>query len=379
MAMLAGLAAHAGNGLGALAGSDLLGMKSSGALFIGVLRSDTVQDRLVDRLQLQQVYGRQLEEDARRELAENTAISEDRKSGIITLSVTDHDPRRAAALAQGYVEELNRAIAELSTSSARKEREFLEERLKTVRMDLESAEKEFSQFASKNTAIDIKEQSRAMVDAAANIEGQLIAEKSELEGLKQIYTDNNLRIRFARARVAELEKQLEKIGGKGENLSSGESANQGDSFYPSIRRLPLLGVAYSDLYRSTKIEEALFEALTQQFELAKVQEAKETPSVRILDPAKVPKRKSFPPRLLIMFLFTFLTFTGATMLVLSRAHWTELGPEDPAKALAQEVFRTVRLRLPWAATNGFGSRANGNRSGMGLLRQNDSSSDESRL
>jgi capsule polysaccharide export protein KpsE/RkpR len=357
MALLAGLAARAGNGLGALTGGDLLGLKSSGALFIGVLRSDTVQDRLVDRFQLQEVYGKRLEEDARRVLAEKTAISEDRKSGIITLSVTDHDAQRAAALAQGYVEELNRTVAQLSTSSARREREFLEERLKAVRMDLESAEKEFSQFASKNTAIDIKEQSRAMVDAAANIEGQLIAEKSELEGLKQIYTDNNLRIRFARARVAELEKQLEKIGGKGENLSSGESANPGDSFYPSIRKLPLLGVAYSDLYRGTKVEEALFEALTQQFELAKVQEAKETPSVRVLDPAKVPKRKSFPPRLLIMFLGTALALSMSVVWVLGSSHWQQADPADPRKIFAQEVVATVKAHVPWVARNGTEAEA----------------------
>ena len=355
MALLAGLAARAGNGLGALAGGDLLGIKSSGALFIGVLRSDTVQDRLVDRFQLQEVYGKQLEEDARRVLAEKTAISEDRKSGIITLSVTDHDPRRAAALAQGYVEELNRTVAQLSTSSARREREFLEERLKAVRMDLESAEKDFSQFASKNTAIDIKEQGRAMVDAAANIEGQLIAEKSELEGLKQIYTDNNLRIRFARARVAELEKQLEKIGGKGENLSSSESGSPGDPFYPSIRKLPLLGVTYSDLYRSTKVEEALFEALTQQFELAKVQEAKETPSVKVLDPAKVPKRKSFPPRLLIMFLGTLLALSMSVVWVLGSNQWQQADPADPRKILAQEVVATVKAHVPWVARNGRGA------------------------
>jgi len=191
-----------------------------------------------------------------------------------------------------------------------------------------------------------------MVDAAANIEGQLIAEKSELEGLKQIYTDNNLRIRFARARVAELEKQLEKIGGKGENLSSGESANPGDSFYPSIRRLPLLGVAYSDLYRSTKVEEALFEALTQQFELAKVQEAKETPSVKVLDPAKVPKRKSFPPRLLIVFLGTLLALSMSVVWVLGSNQWQQADPADPLNILAQEVVATVKAHVPWVARNG---------------------------
>jgi capsule polysaccharide export protein KpsE/RkpR len=355
MATLGALANSPGIDMGTVV-SDLMGVKGTGALFIGVLRSDTVQDGLVGRFQLQDVYGKQLEEDARRELAKNTAISEDHKSGIITLSVTDHDPRRAAALAQAYIEELDRTVAQLSTSSARKEREFLEGRLKAVHMDLESAEKEFSQFASKNTAIDIKEQAKAMVDAAANIEGELIAEKSELEGLKQIYTDNNLRIRFARARVAELEKQLEKIGGKGENYSSTDPPSLGDSFYPSIRKLPLLGVTYSDLYRSTKVEEAVFEALTHQFELAKVREAKEeTPSVKVLDPPKVPQRKSFPPRLLIMFTGTMCSFIFGVTWVLGTTRWREVDSQDPVKIFVQEVFGSLQAQLQRGSPNGSSS------------------------
>src|SRR5260370_10098197 len=111
-------------------------------------------------------------------------------------------------LFRSYVEELNRLVAELSTSSARRERIFLEERLRTVNQDLEAAEKDFSQFSSKNTAIDIKEQGKAMVEAAATLQGQYIAAQSELQGLKQIYTDNNVRVRAVQARINELKRQL---------------------------------------------------------------------------------------------------------------------------------------------------------------------------
>jgi capsule polysaccharide export protein KpsE/RkpR len=350
MAMLAAMASKTGSGLGAFAG-DLLGMKSSGALFIGILRSRTVEDRLIDRFDLRRIYSIRLEENARRKLEENTSISEDRKSGILTITVTDNEPKRAAAIAQAYVEELDRLVAQVSTSSARREREFLEERLKAVQLDLENAEKEFSQFASKNSTIDIKEQGRAMVEAAATLEGQLIAAKSELEGLKQIYTDNNVRVRATRARIAELQNQMDKIGGKGESTSSANSA-QGDPLYPSIRKLPLLGVAFADLYRRTRVQEAVFEALTQQYELAKVQEVKETPSVKVLDDAHVPEKKSFPPRLMIMFLCTFLALTGATVLVLGRARWAEVEPTAPGKIFAQEVFQTVNAKMPWATPNG---------------------------
>ena len=350
-ALLASLAAKTGAGL---IGGDLLGMKSSGALFVGILGSRTVQDRLIERFNLKKVYGVRLEETARRQLAENTILSEDRKSGIITITVTDGSAQRAAAMGNAYTEELNRLVAELTTSSAHRERVFLEERLRAVKLDLDSAAKEFSEFSSKNVAIDIKEQGRAMVESAALLQGQLIAAQSELEGLKQIYTNGNVRVREVSARIQELQRQLDKMGGQA-SLETSESMRQGDSLYPSIRKLPLLGLTYSDLYRRTRIQEAVYETLTQQFELAKVQEVKETPSVKILDIAKVPERKSFPPRLLIIFLGAFLTFTWGIAWVLGEARWEETDPRDPRKKLAQEVFVAVKAKVPWASRNGSGA------------------------
>ena len=370
MAMLAALTAKTGGGLGAFAG-DLLGVKSSGALFIGILRSRTVEDRLVEEFHLKSVYGMSLDQRARQKLAENTSISEDRKSGILTITVTDGDPQRATQIAQAYVSELNRLVAELSTSSARREREFLEERLKSVQSDLESAEKDFSQFASKNTAIDIKEQGRAMVEAAATLEGQLIAAKSQMEGLKQIYTDNNVRVRASQARVSELQAQLDKIAGKGETASTGANP-QNDSLYPSIRRLPVLGVTYADLYRRTRVQEAVFEALTQQYELAKVQEAKETPSVKVLDDARVPERRSYPPRLMIITLCTMIAAALAVTFVLGQARWAEINDSHQGKILATEIFHTVNAHMPWATPNGSRVQAASHKLWVRLVARNGS-------
>src|SRR6266481_6579573 len=279
LGMLAALTAKSGSGMGAVAG-DLLGIRGSGALFTGILGSRTVQDRLIARFQLHKVYGIRLEQDTRAKLAENTEISEDRKSGIITISVTDRDPRLAAGIAQAYVEELNQLVAELSTSAAHRERVFLEERLGSVKLDLDDASQKFSQFESANKTIDIKEQARAMVQGAAAVEGELIATESELKGLEEIYTVNNVRVRAVKARIAELRRQLDKMGGA-TPTGNRESPVISDAAYPTIRRLPLLGVAYADLFRRMQIQEAVYETLTQQFELAKVQEAKETPSVKV--------------------------------------------------------------------------------------------------
>jgi len=373
MAMMAAMAAKSGGGLGAVAG-DLLGLKSSGALFIGVLRSQTSQDRLIEQFGLKKVYGASLVMDARRKLDENTSISEDRKSGIITISVTDHSPQRAAALAGAYVDQLNTLVSELSTSSAHREREFLEERLKVAKRDLDNASNELAQFSSKNNTLDIQQEGKAMLDAAGMIAGEMIAAQSELEGLRQIYTDSNSRVRSLNARVGELRKQLEKLGGAQGNGATGtngtgastdqpsdpSAAKAGGGLpYPTIKSLPLLGAKYADFYRRAKIQETVYELLTEQYELAKVQEAKETPSVKVLDPAKIPEKKSFPPRLVIMFLGTFLAFAISVVWVLGSARWQEADPQDPRKVLLHEMAGAVRARIPWAHSNGVSSNGAG--------------------
>ncbi len=371
MAMLAAMTARTGNGIGAIAG-DLLGLKSTGALFIGIFRSRTVEERLVQRFDLKKVYSAQLDEDACLALAENTVISEDRQSGIITITVTDHDPKRAASITQAYLEELDRLVAELSTSSARRERVFLEERLKAVKQEMDLASRNFSQFASKNLAIDIKEQGKAMVEAAARLEGELIAAESELKGLQEIYTSNNVRVRSVQARISELRRQREKLGGTANDSSGSHTSGRDQSPYPSIRTLPILGVTYADLYMRTRIQETVYEMLTQQYELAKVQEAKETPSVKVLDAPIIPERRSFPPRKIVVILCGFLAFAVSSVWLLGSARWDQLDPHDPGKVFAQEVFQTLNATMPWATPNGSRLHAVTHKVWSRLARQNDS-------
>jgi uncharacterized protein involved in exopolysaccharide biosynthesis len=335
-----GKAGGASGDLG-LIGTELLGMRTTSDLFTGVLRSRTIQDDLVNKFDLRKVYGIRRMEDARKELDSRTEIASDRKSGIITIRVSDHDAKRAAAMAQEYVAGLNEIVINLNTSSAHKEKIFLEQRLAEVQQDLERAEKQFSDFASQHTTIDIKEQGRAMIGAAADLEGELIATRTQLEGLRQIYTENNVRVRALQARVNELQRQLQKMGGKPESAEDNGSTETED-LYPSIRRLPVLGVQYADLFRRQRIQEAVYETLTKQYELAKVEEARETPSVKVLDVGDVPERKSFPPRTLFALLGMIFFFSVGCVWVLASAKWQQIDPRHPGKMLAEEIFDTVR-------------------------------------
>jgi capsule polysaccharide export protein KpsE/RkpR len=352
--MLAALASQSGAGSGGLTGlsGDLLGLKNSGALFIGILRSQTAQDRLVGQFGLKTVYREKLTMDARTKLDQNTVISEDRKSGIISISVIDRSPQRAAAIANAYVVQLNALVSELSTSAAHRERVFLEERLVVVKRDLDDATNQLAQFSSKSNTLDIQTEGRAMLDAAGALSGQLIAAQSELEGLRQIYAEDNARVRALNARVSELRTQLARLGGSaGAPAGSTKAASDapGSLPYPSIRSLPLLGAQYADYFRRAKIQETVFQLLTEQSELAKVEEAKETPSVKVLDPAQVPERKSAPARLTIMLLGTLLAFSVAVVWVLGANQWSLADSADPRKILVQEIAETCTDPKSWFA------------------------------
>lgn len=340
-------------GFGSLVGiaGNVLGLRTSSDLFIGILQSRTIQDDLINKFNLRRVYWDRKMEDARNDLARRTDIAADRKSGIITINVTDHDPQRAAAMGREYVEQLNLMLISLNTSAAHRERGFLEQRLKQVKQDLGAAEKNLSEFSSRNAMLDLKAQSIAMVETSATLEGQLIAAQTELQGLKQIYSDENVRVRSVQARVDELKRQIQKVGGSSDSTPNGDGQFV-DSLYPTVRELPLLGVSYTDLYRETRVQEVTFEMLTREYELAKVEEAKELPSVKVLDRPDVPGKKSFPPRALIVILGTFLAFSLGVFFLLSSAGWRAIDPNDPGKLLATEVWIDVKEHAPWIRGNG---------------------------
>ena len=158
-------------------------------------------------------------------------------------------------------------------------------------------------------------------------------------------------MRATQARITELHHQLEKLSGTADFPSKGEHTTT-DELYPSLRQLPILGVPYADLYRRLKVQEVVFEALTKENELAKVQEVKEVPSVKVLDPSEIPESKSYPPRSLIMLLGAFLSAGLGVIWILVQDRWQAIAAEDPGKQLVEEMFQGVRARIPWGAFNG---------------------------
>jgi capsule polysaccharide export protein KpsE/RkpR len=367
-ALLAALAGRGGASgslgtLGALAGS-FLGGGGNTALFIDLLRSGTVSGHLIDRFDLQRIYHKRYRIETSRYLAHHTKIVDDKKSGVITLTVTDTDPIRARDIAQGYLDELNQLVNHTNTSSAHQERLFIEKRLQGVKSDLEKAQQQMSNFSSTHSTIDIKEQARAMVDAAARLQAQLIVEQSSLDSLRQIYGDQNIRVRSARARIGELQAEITKMGGSSKALPPDNTAADADSgldnhnsdLYPSLRQLPRLAVPYTNFYREVQVQETVYELLTQQYELARIQEAKDVPVVSVIDAPGIPEKKSFPPRLLLALILTLVCVCVASALLLAQNRWQILPANDPVKLLAHEIGESLSRRLPRKLGRVWGER-----------------------
>ncbi len=351
-ALLAAVAGRSLGGLGSLAGGLLSGHTST-ALFIDLLQSRTVSDHIIDRFHLQDAYKKRYRVDMVKFLAHHTSVVDDKKSGVITLTFTDTDPVRGREIAQAYIEELNALVNTTSTSSARREREFIENRLVTVKAQLHDAETALSNFSSVNTTLDIKAQTQTMVEAAAKLQAELIVAQSDLESLQQIYGNDNVRIRSTRARIESLQHELTKLSGSSAALPAdmdgatrNADASDSTSLYPSLRQLPRLAVPYAALYRDVRIQETVFELLSQQYEAARIEEAKDTPVVSVFDPPLVAEKKSSPHRLIIILIATALAGIFCSVFLLLRDRWRNVGEADPRRRLAQRIVTNLRGMLP---------------------------------
>ena len=353
--LLAALVGRSGGlgGLGSLAGG-LLGGHPTTALYVSLLESGTVSGHLIDKFQLQSVYHTRYRFTTAKRLAHLTKISDDKKSGVITIVVEDTDRVRARDMAQAYLDELNNLLTQTSTSSAHQERLFIENRLHSVGADMEQAQLALSEFSSKNSTIDIKEQTRGLVDAGARVQGEFLVEQAGLQSLRQIYGDGNVRVRETKARIAALQHDLKDMTGSSAPLAADDAEDKGELF-PPLRQIPRLAVPYADLYRRVRVQETVFELLTQQYEMARIEEAKDIPVVSVIDPPGVPERKSFPPRILLTLLLTFLSFVAAAAAILIRDCWLQVDSGDPRKKLMTEVLSVLSKRLRSVAAPGRGA------------------------
>jgi uncharacterized protein involved in exopolysaccharide biosynthesis len=303
-------------GLIALAGGAA-GGKSQGELFVAMTKSRTVLDRMVDRFDLMKLYKGKYREDARKNLVGSLTVREDRKSGIISLMVEDRDPKRAADMANAFVEELKSLAGGLAISEAGERRMFFEDQLRQTKVSLASAEEEVKGFQQRTGMIQVDAQARAIIEGIARLRAGIAVKEVEAKVLRSFATAQNPDLQRVEEEIRALRIELEKV-----ETSKGHGI---DPLMPS-GRVPEVGTEYLRKLRQLKYNETIFELLSKQYELAKLDEAKDAVVIQVIDRAVPPERKSRPHKAPIVLLATVAMFLLSAFIVLLLEHpWKKSG------------------------------------------------------
>ncbi len=323
-------------GLGSLA--SLMGsgfLHNPNDMYAAMLKSETVENAVVRRFNLTGRYKVKLVSDARKVLDSNVKVKSNSKDGLIRLSVEDRDPQRAADLANGFVQELQNLTAKLAVTEASQRRLFFEQQLVEAKDKLADAEEDLKKTELKTGLIMLDSQGRAVIETVATLRGQIAAKEVQITAMRSFATERNPELIIAQQQLAAWRKQLAAMGG---GLNGG-----GDDLLMPKGQVPAAALEYVRKFREVKYRETVFELLAKQFEIAKLDEAKQGSLVQVVDPALKPDRRSFPKRTLMVLIATFLAFVVSLFLVLFQAHLQDR-PEDHRKVqLLKKLFFT-RLR-----------------------------------
>lgn len=325
---LIGMLMAAPNGMGGLA-ADLLGKGSPADMYVSILNCEAMSDKIIDRFKLMEQYEDKYRVDTYNDLDKKVDISAGKKDGIITISVEDKDPKRSAAIANAYVEELNKLLAKLNITGAKQNRTYLEERLTKAKVDLARAEDALKQFQSKNKALDITDQAMGTIKGVADLEAQLAAEEVKLSGLRRVLTDSSQEVKNELSIITNIKTQIAKFEGPHLNSS-----------VPGVASVPELGQQYLRLMREFKIQETIVELLTRQNEIAKLSEAKDTASIQIIQTAREPDKKTKPRRTLIVLATILIVGFGAVVYAFICESMKRMLPED------RERWCNIKTMLP---------------------------------
>jgi tyrosine-protein kinase Etk/Wzc len=292
-------AATGSSALASAAGASL-GLKSPGDLYVALLRSRTVEDGMVKRFGLMDRYHKKTNSDARKALEKHSSVSVSAKNGLITLTMTDHDPKQAADMANGYVDELYSLSARLAITEAQQRRAFFQEQLLEANESLASAEDALKRTEQTTGVFQIDAQTRALVESGAALRAQIAAKEVQLQGMRAYATDENPQVIEAQQQLSALQTQLTKLTG------AGSDADTDTGLITPKGRVAEAGLQYLRKLRDVKYYETISELLARQFEMAKVDEARQGTKVQVVDFAVPPERRSFPKRTITVIVAAFL-------------------------------------------------------------------------
>jgi uncharacterized protein involved in exopolysaccharide biosynthesis len=313
------------------AGGSALGVRNPNDLYVGMLKSRTVADNLISRFELGQVYDEDRLSDTRKRLEKETTIAAGR-DGIITIEVEDKNPKRAAELANAYVEELMKLTKVLAVTEASQRRLFFERQLLQAKDSLTAAEITARQGLQKGGLAQVDAQGRSMIEVTARLRAQVSVKEVQIGAMRTFAAEGNPELQRAQQELEALRRELSRVEGSSPIAVGGRPGEAGNAGLDNLGRL-----------RDVKYYEFLYELLAKQYELAKIDEAKDAAVVQVMDRAIEPDRKS-KPRMMLIVLISLLTALFVSILwafIREAATW--------AKADTQQASRLETLRgyLHW--------------------------------
>lgn len=322
-------------GLASAAGS-ITGLKNPNDLYVAMLQSRTIADKLISRFDLKNHFTAETDDEARIKLDDIVTVINN-KAGTISVVVEDGDPKFAAELANAYVSELSSLTKTMAITDAAQRRLFFEKQLVTVKDDLANAEIALRQTQEKTGMLELEGQVKGIISNVAQLEGTIAAKEVQLNAMRSFATNNNPDVQRLQSEIQGYRAQLGK-------LKTGKTNQNGDLMVPT-GKIPEIGVEYIRSLRNVKYQETIFELLAKQYELARFDEAKDSSNIQILDAAVIAQKKSKPRKLIIILLGFFGGGVLAVILALMRDAYQKSTRDEDSK------YRWALLENAWKNKN----------------------------
>ncbi len=314
-----------------LGGLDLLKGSDEVMIYMAILQSRTVWEAVIHKFDLIKVYEKEDIEKALKELSNNVEINQS-KEGTISVGVLDQSPQRAADMANAFIHFLDSVNVVLNVQKARNNRIFIGRRLDDNKAEMSQAEEALRSFQEKYGAISLPVQTEAAIKGAAELLAQITATEVELGVLERSLTPTHGEMIQKRSMLVELRRKLDEIRyGDISSLpgTNGKNRLDADAIFIPFKHVPQIGLQYVRLYREVEVQKILYQLLVQQYEQARLQEARDTPTVQVLDRATPPLRKAKPKRLAIILLSAISATLIFVVFIFAGERLRLLRQEDP--------------------------------------------------
>lgn len=303
--------------------ADLMGFASSSSasqMIIGVLKSNSVVDAVIQKFGLDEYYEQEIRFHLRRTVLGNLEALEDRDSGVLTIAYLDEDPKRAADIANEFVAQLQAKMRDMSNKDAIERREFFENQLRQAEQQLHDAEQDMMKYQQNSGVLSLGSQTASLLGSIASLRNQIAAKNVEISSLASYAREDNPRLKLARSQLDAMTKELHRLEEEQKRTERRQGRVLSGDILSSLGNVPELSVEYMRRDRNLRFANVKYDTMLRQYENAKLSEASDFSTVQIIDKATPPDWKYKPRRGLIMVIGTMMGFALGVFIAFLSAH-----------------------------------------------------------